>query len=510
MRFSRSSGILLHPTSLPGPHGSGDLGAAAYHFVDWLVAAGQRLWQILPLGPPGMANSPYMCLSAFAGNPGLVDLQELSNRGWLDQSRLGDGKSFSAHRVDFPGVNSYRTTLLQGASRQFFSQRSASEKSDFDLFCDSKKNWLDDYALFRALADKFGGSNWTTWDEEVASRRPSALKKAGVVLREGTLFHKFTQWCFFRQWATLKKYANERGVKIIGDIPIFVAHHSADVWGNRQEFFLDRKGNPTIVAGVPPDYFSETGQRWGNPLYRWDSIIKEKFKWWINRFESTLELFDIIRLDHFRGFVAYWEIPATEKTAVKGRWVKGPGDTLFHAVEKKLGKLPLIAEDLGVVTPEVAKLREDFGYPGMKVLQFAFADGVESPFLPHNFSSNCVVYTGTHDNDTTLGWYQAATEREKDFARRYMNVSGEEIHRDLVKLALRSVADIAILPFQDVLGLGTEHRMNVPGTTQGNWEWRFTWDMVQPYHASNLYETSSLAARCNPEQLGLLASPPTR
>ena len=450
-----------------------------------------------------MANSPYMCLSAFAGNPMLVDLQELANRGWLEKSRLRAADSFLTHRVDYAAVSAYRMPLLRLAAENFFAQRSASEKLDFELFCDSHEHWLEDYALFRAINDKAGGSLWSTWEEALVSRTPASLKHATTELRTGILFHKFTQWCFYRQWAALKKYANERGVNLIGDIPIFVAHHSSDVWANPKEFSLDAKGNPTVVAGVPPDYFSDTGQRWGNPLYRWDVIKQEKFKWWIQRFKSSFELFDVIRIDHFRGFVAYWEIPAVEKTAVKGKWVAGPAQALFNAVEKRLGKLPIIAEDLGLMTPEVAKLREDFGFPGMKVLQFAFADGPENAFLPHNFSSNCVVYTGTHDNDTSIGWYQTASEREKDFARRYMNVSGSEINWDLIKLALRSVADIAIIPFQDVLGLSNEHRMNLPGTTNGNWEWRFTWEMVQPFHASSLYEITAMNARCTPDRLGL-------
>jgi 4-alpha-glucanotransferase len=506
MRFSRSSGILLHPTSLPGPHGSGDLGAAAYHFIDWLVLAGQHLWQMLPLGPCGIGNSPYMCLSAFAGNPLLIDLQELVNRGWLDQARLGEANGFSPHRVDSSGVNPYRMTLLRFASDSFLSRQTPSEKLDFELFCDSHKNWLDDYSLFCSLNDKFDGQLWTRWDADVANRKPSSLEIAKVELQDGIQFHKFTQWCFFRQWSSLKKYANEHGVKIIGDLPMFVAHHSSDVWGNPGEFYLDSNGNPTAVAGVPPDYFSKTGQRWGNPLYRWDVIRSRKFKWWIDRFKSIFEMCDIVRIDHFRGFVACWEIPAKEETAVKGRWVEGPGEELFSALVKKLVRLPIIAEDLGYITADVAKLREDLGFPGMKVLQFAFGGGVENPFLPHNYSSNSVVYTGTHDNDTTIGWYRSSTERERDFVRRYMNVNGEEIHRDFVKLALRSVADLAILPFQDVLGLGSEHRMNLPGTTQGNWEWRFTWDMVQPHLAIDLFETTALSARCNPEKLGLPSS----
>ncbi|HEY6953313.1 MAG TPA: 4-alpha-glucanotransferase, partial [Bacteroidota bacterium] len=360
MKFQRSSGILLHPTSLPGPHGSGDLGPAAYHFVDWLVVAGQRLWQMLPLGPVGYGNSPYMSLSAFAGNPMLIDLAELASHGWLEQGDLMNTPECNPARINFASIIQYRTEKLLKASEGFFSRGTTSDGKAFESFCKEHAKWLDDYALFMALNDRYKNKVWSEWDSEVAHRKPAALKKAAASLSDAVDFHKFTQWCFMRQWNKLRKYANEKGIRLVGDIPIFVAHHSADVWSNPESYYLDSSLNPTVVAGVPPDYFSETGQRWGNPLYRWNVMKKDKYSWWIKRFQATFDLVDILRIDHFRGFVGYWEIPATEKTAVKGRWAKGPREGLFEAVEKKLGKIPIIAEDLGVITPEVVSLRDRF------------------------------------------------------------------------------------------------------------------------------------------------------
>ncbi len=501
MKFQRSGGILLHPTSLPGPHGSGDLGPAAYHFVDWLVTAGQKLWQMLPLGPVGYGNSPYMGLSAFAGNPMLIDLQELSSKGWLDGAELSHPVDGNPRRIDFAKVIQYRSERLSRASYGFFTHGSEAEGKSFEAFCKEHADWLDDYALFMALNSKFNNAVWTEWDADVALREPVALKRAQKELSNEIDLQKFCQWCFMRQWKNLKKYANQKGIHLVGDIPIFVAHHSADVWANPDSFHLDKNRNPTVVAGVPPDYFSETGQRWGNPLYRWDVMKKKKYAWWIKRFEATFDLVDILRIDHFRGFVGYWEIPATEKTAVKGRWVDGPGAALFDAVEKELGKLPIIAEDLGVITPEVVALRDKFQFPGMKVLQFAFADGPDNPFLPHHFHENCVVYTGTHDNDTTIGWFKTATKKERSFLLHYVKPTGKEIHWDLIRLALQSVAAMAIVPYQDILGLDSPDRMNLPGTTKGNWEWRFSWDQVRPEHAQRLYEETALASRTSPERL---------
>lgn len=503
MKFQRSSGILLHPTSLPGPHGSGDLGQAAYHFVDWLVTAGQKLWQMLPLGPVGYGNSPYMGLSAFAGNPMLIDLQELTVKGWLDARELQSVPEGNPHRIDFARSSGFRADKLMKASDGFFTRGSAADGKLFESFCKEQSDWLEDYALFMALNARYQKKVWTEWDSDIAHRNPVALTEVKSELSREMDYHKFTQWCFMRQWKSLRKYANERGIRLVGDIPIFVAHDSADVWSNPKSFHLDDDRNPTVVAGVPPDYFSETGQRWGNPLYRWDVMKKDKYSWWVKRFQATFDLVDILRIDHFRGFVGYWEIPASEKTAVKGRWVEGPREYLFDAVEKKLGKLPIIAEDLGLITPEVVALRDRYQFPGMKVLQFAFSDGPENPFLPHHYHENCVVYTGTHDNDTTIGWFKTTTPGERTFLRNYVVTDGQEVHWDLIRLALRSVAAMAIFPFQDILGLDTQDRMNLPATTAGNWEWRFTWDQVNPGHASRLYTEAALTSRTSTERLHL-------
>lgn len=507
MRFPRSSGILLHPTSLPGPHGSGDLGPAAYHFVDWLGVAGQKLWQILPLGPPDYANSPYASLSAFAGNPLLVGLEELIERGWLTPDDVTESRKLPKHKADFTKVIPFRLTKLRLAATRFRSKAAPDQKSDYESFCEKNRLWLDDYALFKALIDRYKGVEWHRWDNEIALRKASALEKVRRELCDEIEFWKFAQWCFARQWTNVKLYANERGIQIIGDIPIFIAYQSADVWSHPELFYLDEKRKPSVVAGVPPDYFSKTGQRWGNPLYKWDVLEQTGYQWWIERFQRTFELVDIARVDHFRGFIAYWEIPSTEKTAQIGRWLEGPQDRIFHAVLNKLGKLPIIAEDLGLITPDVYALRDQFNFPGMKVLQFAFADNTANPFLPHNYVNNCVVYTGTHDNDTTISWYEKATERERVFLSKYLKTNGKEIHWDLIRLASQSIADVCVFPMQDVLGLGTEARMNFPGVALGNWEWRFSWEQVNPTHADRLYELTATYNRCPADRLKLPSYP---
>ena len=504
MRFTRSSGILLHPTSLPGPFGSGDFGASSYHFIDWLSKAGQTLWQMLPLCPVGLANSPYMSLSAFAGNPLLIDLDELVSYDWLMQNELDDNQCKSHDHINYSEVMPFRIRMLQNAYRKFSQHGNAEAQNQYEIYSAAEKLWLDDYALFHALNYEYDGEEWTAWDHALVKRDENALKKASRELKDQIEFHKFTQWCFDRQWKKLKSYANSHEVKLVGDIPVFVSQHSADVWSNPEMFDLDGDGQPKVVAGVPPDYFSKSGQRWGNPLYRWDVMKKNKYRWWIDRFRKTFEMFDILRIDHFRGFESYWEIPEKEETAKNGRWVKGPGEEFFKTVEGKLGTLPIIAEDLGIITPEVTALREKLNFPGMKVLQFAFTNGPENTFLPHQYEQNCVVYTGTHDNDTTCGWYEKATEHERDFVRRYCKTDGHEINWDLIKLALQSSADIAVIPFQDVIGLGSKGRMNFPGTIEGNWEWRFTWDQVGPAPANRLYELTAMYGRCNPDRLNLL------
>jgi 4-alpha-glucanotransferase len=495
MRFPRASGVLLHPTSLPGPHGSGDFGPAAYHFVDWLVGAGQALWQILPLGGIGPGNSPYMSSSAFAGNVLLIDLGELHSRGWLTAADLASDAAFNEQQLDFAAVYPYRMSRLKLAAQAFDKSASPAERADFDAFCERQQNWLDDYALFMTLAHGFGWRDWSDWDAPLARREPAALAAAATEHAAELRFWKFCQWCFFRQWLNLKTYANQRGVQIIGDAPIFIAYQSAEVWARQDLFDLDARGKPTVVAGVPPDFFSATGQRWGNPLYRWRAHAKEHYAWWVERIRRTLELVDIVRIDHFRGFAGYWEIPATEPTAIKGRWLPGPGAPLFKAIAAALGPVPIIAEDLGVVTPDVVALRKKFAFPGMRILQFAFAGGSDNNFLPHNFESDTVVYAGTHDNDTTLGWWDCATPEERQYAREYLATDATEIHWDLIRAACASVADTAVHAMQDILGLRTEHRMNFPGKSEGYWEWRFSWDEVKPEHAQRLAKLCTLYGR---------------
>ncbi len=500
MRFPRSSGILLHPTSLPGPYGSGDFGASAYHFVDWLASAGQKMWQILPLGGVGPGNSPYMSSSAFAGNVLLIDLDDLRSHGWLSADELLPHADFKEQKVDYGIVHEYRMARLRIAADCFFADKQQ-PYAEFEAFCSHEQSWLVDYALFMALADKFAWQDWGNWEEGLARREKKALLQASIELADEIKFWSFCQWCFFGQWRNLKQYANERGVRIIGDMPIFIAYQSAEVWSRQDLFELGVDHQPTVIAGVPPDYFSATGQRWGNPLYRWQAHEQEGYAWWIERLRHTIALVDIVRIDHFRGFAGYWEIPASEPTAINGRWVAGPGEKLFSAIQDALGTLPIIAEDLGVVTPDVVALLEQFNLPGMRVLQFAFGGGTDNPYLPHNFNNNTVVYGGTHDNDTAIGWFDSASQRERTFACKYLRADGREINWDLIHAASQSVADIAIHSFQDVLGLGFEHRMNLPGQSEGYWEWRFAWEQVGPEHAEKLYEISALHGRCATDRL---------
>ena len=495
MRFPRACGVLLHPTSLPGPHGSGDFGAAAYDFVDWLVAAGQRLWQILPLGGVGAGNSPYMSTSAFAGNVLLIDLVDLHRRGWLEANDVEINPSFQRQRTDFVAVAPYRMARLERAAIRFAADASTVERAQYDAFCHAQNEWLDDYALFMTLADTLGWRDWCEWPAPLARREPAALRAATNEHSLRVSFWKFCQWCFFTQWLRLKAYANERDVEMVGDTPIFVAYQSADVWTRPELFELDDQGRPLVVAGVPPDLFTETGQRWGNPLYRWSEHTKDGYAWWVERIRRTFELVDIVRIDHFRGFCGYWEIPAHEPTAERGRWLPGPGTALFKAITSALGTMPIIAEDLGVVTPDIALLRKEFALPGMRILQFAFGSDSTDPFLPHNHERDTVVYPGTHDNDTTQGWWAKTTEAERQFARAYLNTDGREIHWDLIRAACASVADTAVIPMQDILGLGSEHRMNFPGRSEGYWEWRFSWSQVEPAHAQRMAEMCRLYGR---------------
>ena len=486
MRFPRASGVLLHPTSLPGPHGSGDFGPAAYHFVDWLVIAGQTLWQILPLGGIGPGNSPYMSSSAFAGNVLLIDLGELHQRGWLQTADLIADPAFADQRLNFEAVVPYRTQRLARAAQRFADTATAAERLDFDTFCRAQQGWLDDHALFMSLADHFEWRDWPEWSAPLATRQAGALQSARAEHAPRIAFWKFCQWCFSRQWLRLRSYANQRGVEIVGDAPIFIAHQSADVWARPELFELDSRGRPTVVAGVPPDAFSDSGQRWGNPLYRWSAHAADGYAWWVERVRHIFELVDMVRIDHFRGFAGYWEIPADEATAVRGRWIKGPGAPLFKAIAKALGPMPIIAEDLGVITPDVVTLRRKFGFPGMRILQFAFGGDSSNSYLPHHHEADSVVYAGTHDNDTTLGWWATASEAQRRHVCEYLAVDGHDIHWDLIRTACASVADTSVHAMQDILGLPGEHRMNFPGKAAGYWEWRFSWEQVVPEHAQKL------------------------
>jgi 4-alpha-glucanotransferase len=495
MTNTRKSGLLLHPTSLPGRWGIGDLGAAAYTFVDFLAGAGQQLWQVMPLGPTGYGDSPYQGFSAFAGNPLLISLDLLIEEQLLAPEDLTDLPAFSDARVDYGAVIPFKLAALQKAFDRFKRVATNEQRQALATFRTEQRTWLADYALFAALKEQHGGANWNTWAPEIARREPAAVGKWSSQLSAQTEFHAFMQHQFFRQWMSLKRYANERGIQIIGDIPIFVAYDSADVWANREIFELNDEGHAIAVAGVPPDYFSATGQLWGNPLYRWDVLAGQGYRWWIERFRTTLTLVDIARLDHFRGFAAYWEVPANEETAINGRWVPGPGAALFEAVRDALGGLPIIAEDLGVITPDVEQLRDELGFPGMKVLQFAFGGDPDDIYLPHNYQPHCVVYTGTHDNDTTLGWWHAFQPHERRNVQIYLGRDGADISWDFIRLALASVAELAIVPMQDALSLGSAARMNMPGQAGGNWGWRYTPDMLTSELVERLRELTAVYGR---------------
>lgn len=499
MRLPRGAGVVLHPTSLPGPHGSGDLGASAYHFVDWLATGGQSLWQMLPLGPIGLGHSPYMSSSAFAGNVLLVDLHELAARGWLAHDALAPEAGFDSGRVPFERVIAFRMARLAQAADGFSQQADAADREALAAFVASHDDWLPDFALFMALAEAHAGQDWCDWPAPLARREPAALAAARAQHAPRIAFWQFAQWRFFRQWAGLRRYANERGVRIVGDMPIFVALQSAEVWAHPELFELGPDGRPTAVAGVPPDFFAEQGQRWGNPLYRWAAHAAEGYAWWIDRVRRTFELVDVVRIDHFRGFAGYWAIPASEPTAMKGAWQPGPGAALFDAIGAALGRdLPIIAEDLGVITPDVEALRRQFGFPGMRILQFAWggvAAGGEPRFLPHNFEHDTVVYSGSHDNDTTRGWWAAQPEFIRHHVREYLASDGLSPHWDFIRTACASVADLALYPLQDVMGLGSEHRMNIPGTPRGNWGWRFDWPMMPPEAAARLRRLAELYDR---------------
>ncbi|BAZ53101.1 glycoside hydrolase, family 77 [Nostoc sp. NIES-4103] len=475
MPFPRSSGVLLHPTSFPSRFGIGDLGLEAYKFIDFLEKSYQQYWQVLPLGPTGYGNSPYMSYSAMAGNPLLISPEKLLDEGLLTEEDFANLPAFEVDKVDFEQAAPIKIGLLKKACENFKTKASSIQQKEFAGFCESKAYWLDNYALFMALKDSLNGASWHTWEPELAKRELEALARAERELTAEIFYYKFIQYEFFRQWSNLKSYANMRGIEIIGDIPIYVAHDSADVWAHPESFCLDEEtGEAALMAGVPPDYFSATGQLWGNPVYNWEELQKQDFKWWIERFEAMLDYVDIIRIDHFRGFEAFWAVKQGETTAINGKWIKAPGEELFDTIKQKLGKLPVLAEDLGVITPEVEALRDKYEFPGMKVLQFAFGSDPGNPFLPFNYPRNAVVYTGTHDNDTTVGWFNTSNGYEKDNLLLYLgSISPDGIHWDLIRLALSSIANQAIIPLQDILGLGTEARMNFPSIAEGNWAWRY-------------------------------------
>lgn len=495
MLNKRASGILLHPTSLPGRFGSGDLGADAYRFVDWLASARQTYWQMLPLGEIGPGNSPYMSRSAFAGNLLLIDLAELVEQGWLEQDDLEQLPDFSCDRIDFSLMQSFRMEQLHRAAIRFFAIKNNSIRREFNSFCKAECGWLRDYALFMAIAEHQDGQEWNSWPEALLHRDEQALCNFEIQHVDEIGFWKFCQWCFARQWFRLKEYANKRGIRIIGDVPIFVAYQSADVWAHQKLFQLDDNGRPTVVAGVPPDYFSETGQLWGNPIYRWEEHEATGYTWWAERMGQALRFADIVRVDHFRGFAGYWEIPAGAPNAIGGKWMCGPGANLFNALVQRFPQLPIIAEDLGIITPDVVELRDQFGLPGMRVLQFAFGDNDANPFLPHNYVQNTVAYTGTHDNDTTVGWWESLPAHEKDSAQRYLKTDGQAIHWDMMRALSESIANAVIYPLQDVLGLSSAHRMNFPGKPSGNWEWRFSWMQINPEYTQHLEELTSKCGR---------------
>lgn len=509
MEMKRVSGILLHPTSFPGPHGIGDLGSEAYRFVDFLVEGKQSLWQILPLGPTGVGDSPYASLSSFAGNPLLISLDKLVEAGDLKPADLADAPEFDPDQVEYTRVIAWKIPLLEKAARRFLAEADAERRNAYEAFCAEQADWLDDFAMFVTIKESFDKKaeaentegTWNRfWPEELRSQHQAAVERWHRDNAVEVAVKKVIQFYFYQQWTDVRRYANERGITIIGDIPIFVAEDSADVWSNQDLFLLDDRGRPTVVAGIPPDYFSETGQRWGNPLYDWGKMKQHGFQWWLSRLKATLQLVDVVRIDHFRGFDTYWEIPASSETAVNGRWANAPGYEFFETVRRELGELPIVVEDLGIIPNEVRRLRDHFNFPGMKVLQFAFVSlegGLDStnPFLPHNHKPNAIVYTGTHDNDTTLGWYKSLPPWDKDAIRDYLmhensHIWDTDIVWTLMQLAWSSVCNWTIVPMQDVLRLDSDARMNTPGTAFGNWKWRYRSEAINDWTEGILRDTA--------------------
>lgn len=491
MRFPRRAGILLHPTSLPGSFGVGDLGPSAYRFIDWLVAAGQSLWQVLPLGPTGYGDSPYQAFSAFAGNALLISPEWLLEQGLLTDAQLASAPTFPTDSVDFGAVIPWKDSLFRKAFAVFVGE----PHPEFERWTNANSAWLEDYALFIAIKAHFGNGPWKDWDADIRGREPQAMAHYAALLANEVAYQKFLQYQFAQQWTTLRAYARQQGVDLVGDMPIFIAHDSADAWAHKELFTLQEDGSLEVQAGVPPDYFSETGQLWGNPLYRWDVMATQGYTWWIDRFRSILNLVDMVRLDHFRGFEAAWTIPGGALTAQKGEWIKGPEFALFDAINTALGEMPIIAEDLGVITPEVEALRDRYNFPGMRILQFGFTADTSSAFQPHNFIQNTVAYTGTHDNETTRGWFENLDTETRDWVLAYFNSTEDAIVYDMVRSIIASVADTAIIPMQDILDLGNEARINRPGVLGGNWQWRATADAFTPESTAELKRLATLYGR---------------
>ncbi|MHA2246918.1 MAG: 4-alpha-glucanotransferase [Candidatus Hodarchaeales archaeon] len=495
----RLGGILLHPTSLPSRFGIGDLGPETYRFIDFLHSSGQQLWQILPLGPTGYGNSPYQSFSAFAGNPLLISPEKLQNIEIFTSDDYGLMK-FPTSRVDYKKVIAFKWDLLHQAFTNYSKKSPLWLQTQFKSFSKENHNWLEDYALFMSIKEAHDLEAWNTWEEPLKTRKISAISAWKKNYQEEIEFHKFTQFIFFHQWKEARNYAHKKNISIIGDIPIFVAYDSSEVWSHPELFCLDDERELVFVAGVPPDYFSETGQRWGNPIYRWNRMKSNGYKWWIQRINHSFSQVDILRIDHFRGFDAYWRIPAGEPTAMNGEWVTGPSIEFFIELKKALGPLPIIAENLGIITPTVEELLQQTGFPGMRVLQFAFGieedeEYIENQYLPHNYVSNTVVYTGTHDNDTSLGWFEKAPTEVQREVLEYLDSDGEDIVGDLIRLAWSSVAKMSIIPLQDLLRLGAEGRMNYPGTESGNWEWRFVWDQLEEEKSEEIAKLSKMFQR---------------
>ena len=495
--FERSSGILFHPTSLPGKYGIGTLGKEAYAFIDFLKKSKQKLWQIFPLGPTGYGDSPYQSFSSFAGNPYLIDFDLLIEAHLLSEEDLRDiFFGDNEEHIDYGAIYNQKYPLLRKAYENFKSSDNNEMKGSLENFKRENSSWLNDYSLYISLKNHFNGLPWNEWAQDIKNREDGAMHHYRNELADDIEYHNFIQFLFFKQWGDVKRYANENGIKIIGDIPIFVAADSSDAWANPEIFLFDKERKPVKVAGVPPDYFSATGQLWGNPLYNWEKLKETNYSWWVERVRANLSTCDIIRIDHFRGFEAYWAVPYGDDTAINGQWEPGPGIDLFNAIKSQLGELPIIAEDLGLMTQGVIDLREATGFPGMKILGFAFDSGEENDYLPHTYTKNCVVYTGTHDNDTLVGWFQKAKEEDRQFARDYLNSrADDEIHWDAIRGAWSSVACMAISPVQDFLGLGSEARINTPGVASGNWQWRLKQGVLNNELAERIAKLTKIYSR---------------